>query len=785
MITNKHFTTHLLIASVILLCVGGISYAQNQLGTNNLLGKKLNTKSKNRSRRLNRKRIISFKYEDEELIDIINELTARKGTNIILPTGQNAIKNKVTLFIPEKLTIDEAWEITLTLLDLAGYAFVEREDATSEIVKLDKEIKREPLPLYVGMTPDKLPDIDERIRYLTYLTNIGVEEGTMLKVILETLLSSDAFFQTDATTNGLLIVDKARNIKSVMEIIDRLDETTFKEQIEIIRLRHVSSDLVAELFNKQILSGKTAPHRRFGPAAQKKDLGAYFPSDVKIISEPRSNSLIVLGQKQAIERIQSFIFKYIDIELESGKSILHVYHLQYLNAKTFAPVLQQIVNSASATGGTSQSTAKKAEPSQRFFEGVIVKSDFPGAENANYYGGNKLVIAARNQDWKRIKELIEQLDTPRPQVIIEVLIADLSIEDNRLLGTIIRNPDVLPLHNDIDFQSAQASAVILDSNTDPTTLKSDLLREGVTSDDQSIASAFTAGSTVLSFNDKDGKTWGIAQILKLFGSRKVISNPHVVATQNEKADIVISESRLVDDEATSSSGGTTTRRKKWVDAKLNVSITPKISSADQVNLIVQVDIDEFLSASTSSGDRIVRQVITSANVHTGSILALGGLARVDTNNEAGETPILGQIPIIGWLFKRRNQTVNTNNLTVFIRPIIIEPRLRGGVSNYTNDYISLAKQYSTEGELFDTLRDPINHWFFDIGKDETIQQIDAFTSKDEFKANNNMYAQNMPMFNKPKETVAIKEEYKLDKKQRARLKKLARSMDNPFKATTT
>ena len=95
---------------------------------------------------------------------------------------------------------------------------------------------------------------------------------------------------------------------------------------------------------------------------------------------------------------------------------------------------------------------------------------------------------------------------------------------------------------------------------------------------------------------------------------------------------------------------------------------------------------------------------------------------------------MAKIPIIGWFFKDRTNTTNKNNLTVFISPTIIQPRLRGGVGAYTKNHVQLAKSYSREGMLFDNLRDPITRWFFKTQKDDAETDIDDFLAQDEFIA---------------------------------------------------
>ncbi|HEV7621318.1 MAG TPA: type II and III secretion system protein, partial [Flavisolibacter sp.] len=233
-----------------------------------------------------------------------------------------------------------------------------------------------------------------------------------------------------------------------------------------------------------------------------------------------------------------------------------------------------------------------------------------------------------------------------------------------------------------------------------------------------------AGTTMLSLNDNNGHTWSILELLQTFSSSKIISHPHVVATTNKEASITIGEQRYLRDAASGSLGGTTVITFKPINADLKVKITPRISTMDTINLQVLININEFLAGSNTQA---IRTLETNANIKSGGIFALGGLIKNNSINMLSETPFLSKIPILGWFFKKKTNEVIQNNLTVFICPTVIQPRLRGGVGKHTNDYINLAKDYASE-ELFTNLKDPITHWFFPPA-DDTDEQIDEFVER--------------------------------------------------------
>jgi len=701
-----------------------------------------------------------FNYNNTDINVIINELAALKNLNVIFPPG-DSLAIKVTLHIEHKITPTQAWNVLNTLLDAAGY-FIVPTESIIRIVKSGKEISREPVPTYIGVNPDDLPDTDQPIRYLYYLANIRIsaEPDNELNGILRDILPESAFIKGDATTNSLLLIAKANDIRGAMKIIMELDQVNFQEKMDIITLRHTSAAFVTRIINELTRPENANPYRLDTKKA--KDV-PYFSGFTKVIPEIHLNKLILLGRPQAIERLKDFIKKYIDVAPDSGESVLHVYKLQYLNARDIAPVLDAIVRSGGEFGGgPNQASAGEstAGGTERFFDKVIIYTDYPmdqTGDNVNasdkqrytYYGGNNLVVAARNDDWRQIKKLIEELDTPQKQVLIEVLIADLTVEDARALGAQMRMPDKVPLPDSMEFQSAMIASPIAtplppmppNPGPIPTTLNADLLGNVLTpigalanpssSGTNNIADFAVSGTTLLSLNDNDGQTWGIWEILQLFTTSKILSHPHIMAKNNSEAIVEIGQLRWLKDKvkdiASNYQGGATTIQYKPIEATLKVFITPRISSANTVNLQILVTIDEFQSA--GSNTIIQRKIETNANIKNGGIFALGGLIRTSNATNVKAVPLLSKIPVLGWFFKNKSNDIIKTNLTVFISPTIIEPRLREGLGDYTQDYINVAKT-EARADLFDSLKDPITRWFFS-GNINTEIAIDKFTAKDE------------------------------------------------------
>lgn len=693
---------------------------------------------------------VSFDFKDEKLINIINLIAAKKGINIVLPQGNDAIKTTISFKQTGKIPLSQAEKYLSLFLEMSGYTMYPTDGFFVISKKADNTAGREPVNLYVGVPPNELPQNSETIRAIYYLINFQVpptNQGTEpISVILTEMLGAKKFMY-DQKSNAIILYGPADKIASVMTIILELDAAGSPEVVEVFPLFYSSADTVAKLIQGQISAVTKSPQTGARVQASTES-GSYFAPNTRAIADTRTNSIVLMGREAAVSRIKSFVREYIDVPAESGKSILHLYDLQYLDSKSFADVLKKIV----AQNITGQSEKDSSAGAYRFFEGVniIAEEETPddiakdvatssgasavqGAKGKVSFGGNRLIVTAKNDDWVLIKELIEELDKPELQVIIEIMILDVTLRGAKSLEMQARNPLNINLHDssNVQFQSAQIVEPILDpNNTNPTTLAGDLLRLlGLIPNDRSIAvnetSGTSSGTTIISFKDPcSDKIWALLSILDKWITTKIISHPFLVTKNNVKAKERLTTIRQGDGREVAS-GGVATVKIEDFKAELAVEVTPRISSLDRLNLQIRIDIDNFLTNVPTDFTRATRSVETNATLSTGQILILGGLTQeADTESES-KVPILGDIPIFGYLFKSTVKSKIKNNLAIFIQPTIIEPKLRSGQNRYTDDRIQLEKKRLEAENLFSTNKDPIVRMFFNnMGKSgpETLDE---------------------------------------------------------------
>ena len=462
-----------------------------------------------------------------------------------------------------------------------------------------------------------------------------------------------------------------------------------------------------------------------------------------------------MGRKNHVGRISDFIADHLDVPPETGESILHYYDLQYLDNVDTAPLLQRIVTSTlpagQATQGANhtfkgvvimaeesliQTPLSATEPiiiEQKGFEDEVVNLE-EVATNA----GNRLIIAARKNDWHIIRKLLKKLDQPQPQVLLEILIAEFSYDhDTSLAGTIRSKADAPLLPEGVQYLASHITPVSSVLGNSPTQLAEDLLQViGV----DSVASQTPRGSLLMSLNDKQTPgIFGLLQVLDSVMSTKIRAYPYLTITNNKEGSIASTETRQTTGELVQGVDGSFIIPVSEVPATINITAIPHIVSEDKLRLNIGFTIDEYQS--TTSFTRSTRALKTTATLRSGQILAMGGIVQTTTEDSKTNTPLLSTIPLVGMLFRKTTTKSIRKNLTLFVMPTILNPRSR--LTEKTKQLIC-ENQYAAIHEIFDD-REPVVRLFFNktnkqqlndfIADGSNLQEFDACDQPKLLKAN--------------------------------------------------
>src|SRR3989339_849304 len=320
----------------------------------------------------------------------------------------------------------KAWNFFTMFLELAGWSLVPTNDSHIYRITSIEKANKSPLPTYINTSIDILPESDQRMRYVCFLENSAPEQ---MMNLLKNLTSANAQISSMPLLSAIIITDVAYNIVSLLQIIKELDKTSESQILTVINLKEAEATEVVSLIKS--LQNKDEPSSFPYGITKKESSLYYFPKDVSLISAPRTNSLILIGPREGVKRIEHFILSHVDVELKQMYQPVHIYDLNYAPAKQIADILNSVVKFGKKGGGG----GKEGGPTAGEAGGVV--------GGLKYFGdifiepeeqGNRLLIRSNQEDWIHLSKIIDQLDKRQQQVAIEVMIVEITFDKTRQLG---------------------------------------------------------------------------------------------------------------------------------------------------------------------------------------------------------------------------------------------------------------------------------------------------------------------------------------------------------------
>lgn len=647
---------------------------------------------------------IWLNFENASLGRILDYLAEQKNINIYPHEDLSAIT--VSLTTRQPLTLERAWNVLLTLLEMNGFSII-KVDKLYRIIS-NKDNQQFPLPIFSsmnGIEPEQLPDNDSVIRYIYFFKNMRPD---MAQGILSTMLEGDTAVQINPDLQMCMLKEKSMNIKAAMKIVKELDTGGLREAIKVIQLQEARAEDVQRIF-EELLSETQERTMRFVPAGKQQE-AAYFSSATKIIAEPIKNQLILLGTEKNLNRISEFITKYIDVPLETAKSRVHIKELRYAKAEALGPIVQNIIQPPPG-----QAPEKGANVGKyKFFEDALIIAEEAASEEGRG-SGNRLIVVCNPDDWRRLEKFIDKLDKPTPQVAVEVMIVDITDNAIKSLGAQLRNKPGKPIGLGLysaEARNLDASVSTADQTqaTSPVSFAQILQELGKTGQ-MSLVSIGKPPVYDESGAITAGGFWALLQAVFTTNNSNIISQPYLVINNFETATFDFSDTRILDGPLDGDKVNPVARTEPKT-AGTNVIITPQINSDGIVDLKIKITNNEFTASSPTDGSTTDRSIDTKVSMAAGEVLVLGGLKKSQQILNTYETPLLAKIPIIGNLFKTKNKNKTENNLYVFMRPSIIKPKFEGTPDEYTQLKMDYAKLQMFRNDFYAKDPDPIQRWFF-------------------------------------------------------------------------
>jgi len=604
--------------------------------------------------------LVYLNVQDEDIKDVIRQISKATGKNFII---DDKVRGKVTIMSEKMMTKEEAYQAFLSALEVAGFTTVTGPGGIIKIVSL-KDAASSPIPIHV----DSTPYTDSFVTRLIKLQNISALD---MSNAIKGLISKSGNMFAYPATNTLIITDSGTNIDRLMKIIKELDQEGPQQVLEIIPIYYADAREIAqtvlslfEIQQQQQQRTTTARRTTRGAGAELEDI-----KDVsKIIADERTNSLIVLASKRAIKKVVDIIAK-LDMPLEVGETgKIHVHYLKYANAPDLAATLASVTSGASAPAAAAGAKGAQAQAQTQAAVAQLEGGITIGADEST----NALIITATAKDYKIIvDELISKLDIPRRQVFLEAVVMELEVFRRNQAGASgyagAGSNSILGFgsYGFSDFSAINGMFDPTGFFATPGILGGLLSRDTVTISVPSSGGG-TTDLTIPSFA-------AFLNFIQTYRDANIVSTPNLMTLDNQKASIEVTRIQYATKTTVTATAGTQTIEPYALEAGLTLEITPQISEGDAVRLEINNKLSNFTGDPGPSGaaPQTKRTIQTTVVAMDGQTVVLGGLMEDLVTHDKAKVPILGDIPLIGWLFKSTTSSTTKNNLLIFITPHVL------------------------------------------------------------------------------------------------------------------
>ena len=611
----------------------------------------------------------SFKGTDiQEFINIVGRNLEK--TIIVDPS----VRGKIDVRSYDVLNEEQYYSFFLNVLEVYGYAVVEMDSGVLKIIKA-KDSKTSAIPV-VG-DRDSIAG-DSVVTRVVTVRNVSVRELSPLLRQLNDNAGAGNVVHYDPA-NIILITGRAAVVNRLAEIIKRVDQAGDKE-IEVVELKNASA---AEMVRIVDALNKTT---------DAKNTPAFLQP--KLVADERTNAILISGDPKVRSRLRKLI-EQLDVEMAT-KGNNQVIYLKYAKAEDLVDVLKGVSDNLQSE----KQTSTKGSSSQRDKVVISAHSDT-----------NSLVITAQPDIMNALQDVIAQLDIRRAQVLIEALIVEMAEGDGVNLGVQWGNLETGAM---IQYSNTGASIggvmVGLEEakDTETTTAVYDengkFLRNETTKEqgDYSTLASALSGVNGAAMSVVMGDWTALISAVATDSNSNILSSPSITVMDNGEASFIVGEEVPVLTGSTAGSSNDNpfqTVERKEVGIKLKV--VPQINEGDSVQLNIEQEVSNVLGANGAVDVRFAkRQLNTSVIVQDGQMLVLGGLIDERALESESKVPLLGDIPVLGHLFKSTSTQVEKKNLMVFIKPTIIRDGMTAdGITQRKYNFIRAEQLYKSEQGL--------------------------------------------------------------------------------------
>jgi general secretion pathway protein D len=606
---------------------------------------------------------ITPNFKDADITQIAEAVSAATGKNFIIDPR---VRAQVTMLSSTPMSPDAFYQAFLSILQVHGFVAL----PAGKIIKIvpDANARQYPsndLPDHVSSSSDEI---------VTQVIAVKSVNAAQLVPILRPLIPQYGHLAAYPASNILIISDRANNVNRIMRIIQRIDQVGDAD-VEIVPLQNASATEIVRVINSLYQQQSAAEGAATG---------------FKLVSDERSNSILLSGEKEARLRIRVLI-AHLDTPLQSGGDT-QVRYLQNADAEKIAAKLkEQIAGASSGAPAGAPGAPSAAAQAER---GTIIWAD-PAT--------NALVITATPKVMRNLMSVIDKLDIRRAQVLVEAIIVDVDLSKSASLGVnwavYGQGSTAVPAAAFNSPVNGTSIADVVELVASPTTA----LANGTAIPTGGILGVGRVASNGLNFG-------ALLSAIRSDTNSNVVATPSTVTTDNQEATLkVASEVPFLTGQFTSTGSSNSsvtpfqTIQREEVGTILK--ITPQINEGGAA-VMLKIDLESSSVVPKDAGPEGAvdlttnkRTVSTRVLIEDGGIVVLGGLTNADYSRQETRVPFLGAIPFLGQLFKTRSGSADRTDLMVFIRPKILRTDEQSAIETNTKyNYIREEQRKVTTGE---------------------------------------------------------------------------------------
>jgi general secretion pathway protein D len=571
-------------------------------------------------------RFISIDFNNVDInvfIKFISELTSR---NFVV---DQRVRGKVTIISPSRISVKEAYKVFESVLEVHGFTAVKAGDITKIIPSPDARSK----DIETRLKEEAASPEDKIVTQLVPLKYASADE---IKRLFAPLVSKSSVILSYSPTNMLIITDVFSNIQRLLKILNAIDVAGMGQELSVIPLEHADAAKFIKILDSIFQENrKSRTNTSFSVA--------------KFVADERTNTLIVMASEVETSRIRRLI-NMLDRETPRGKGKIHVYYLENAKAEDLGKVLQELPTKKGAAAGPSSKGSFVSE-------NVKITAD---------KATNSLIIIADKEDYQVMENIIKKLDVPRSMVYIESLIMEVSVNKEFSLGVQWQAGGQTRLGDkDAAFGGGFIPETGIASTTSPTLPNPSGFSLGIFSE------AVTIGGITFP------NLYAIVNAFKKDQDVHILSTPQILTTDNEEASITVGKSVPFQTRAAATSENLVDQYSyyEYKDVGITLKITPQISHDRMVRLNISQESTKLDQQTTVSSDRpttLKRTIDTTVIVKDGNTVVIGGLIDDSFSDTEFKTPCLGDIPLLGRLFRTTSTGDDKTNLFVFITPHVVK-----------------------------------------------------------------------------------------------------------------